>query len=296
MSTEQAPVALGFVGLGSMGSAMVGHLLESGYRPVVYNRSQDAVLALVEKGATRASSIGEAFQTGTVISMLSNEQVVFDLFDEATLEAAPPGAVHVNMATVSAAAATQLAELHAAAGVGYVAAPVLGRPPAAGSGALSVLAAGPSELVDRVRPILDVLGRRVWDFGEDPSVANVVKIGMNYLLIHTLQALSESITLMESRGIDTTMFVELLGDSFFPGIVYTGYGKSIATSTYSPAAFTTELGFKDLNLALDAARASGVSFPSENMLREVFESALAEGQAELDWASIAEVTRRRSTN
>ncbi|MEF2978579.1 NAD(P)-dependent oxidoreductase [Subtercola sp. YIM 133946] len=296
MSSESATTPLGFVGLGSMGAAIAGNLIEHGYAPVVWNRSQGPVEALVEKGATRADSIGAAFETGTVFSMLSNESVIFDLFDEATLAAAPAGAVHVDMATIGASAATRLAAMHAAAGVGYVAAPVLGRPPAAASGALTILAAGDPALVDRVRPVLDVIGRRVWDFGADPSVANVVKIGMNYLLIHAIQAMSESITLMESRGIDTELFVELLGDSFFPGLVYTGYGSAIATRTYSPAAFTTELGFKDLMLALDAAKGSGVSFPSESMLRGVFESALSEGQAELDWASIAEVTRRRQAH
>ena len=283
---------LGFVGLGSMGGAMVGRLLESGYAPAVWNRSSDAVDDLVSRGASRAGSVAEALQTGLVFSMLSNESVVLDLFDEQTLASAPPGAVHVNMATVGASAANRLAAMHAAAGVGYVAAPVLGRPPAAASGALTVLAAGEPELVERARPVLAVLGRRIWDIGTDPSAANVVKIGMNYLIIHALQALSESVTLLETRGIDTGMFVELLGDSLFPGVVYSGYGSAIASGTYTPAGFTTELGFKDLMLALDAARASGVSFPSESSLRTVFETALAEGQGELDWASIAEVTRR----
>ncbi|WP_066039680.1 NAD(P)-dependent oxidoreductase [Herbiconiux solani] len=284
---------IGFVGLGSMGAAMAGHLLETGHDLTVWNRSTDAVDALVAQGATRAGSVAEALETGTVFSMLSNESVVFDVFDEETLASAPEGAVHVNMATIGASAATRLAERHAAAGVGYVAAPVLGRPPVAASGSLSVLAAGDPALVDRVRPVLETIGRRVWDFGADPSTANVVKIGMNYLIIHALQALAESVTLLETRGIDTGMFVELLGDSLFPGPVYTGYGNLIATSTYSPALFTTELGFKDLMLALDAARASGVAMPSESVLRGVFESALAEGQGDLDWASIAEVTRRK---
>ena len=109
---------IGFVGLGSMGAAMAGHLLETGHDLTVWNRSTDAVDALVAQGATRAGSVAEALETGTVFSMLSNESVVFDVFDEATLASAPDGAVHVNMATIGASAATRLAERHAAAGVG----------------------------------------------------------------------------------------------------------------------------------------------------------------------------------
>ncbi len=286
---------IGFVGLGSMGRAMVGHLLANGEEVMVWNRSPGAVDDLVGDGAARASSLADVLATGTVFSMLSNESVVFDLFDDAVLAGAPAGTVHVNMATVGVGAAARLSTRHADAGVGYVAAPVLGRPPAAASGALTVLAAGDAALVERVLPVLDVLGRRVWRIGEDPSAANAVKVGVNYLIIHALQALAESITLLETRGIDTSMFVDLLGDSLFPGVVYSGYGGAIVRKEYSPPGFTTELGFKDLMLALDAAHSSGVSLPSESMLRTVFESALAEGQADLDWASIAEVTRRRVT-
>lgn len=287
---------IGFVGLGSMGAAMVSRLLENGVEVVVWNRSPAPVDALVQKGAVRAQSVQDAVDTGVVFSMLSNESAVFDVFDQQVLAGAPSGTLHVNMATVGASAATRLAGLHRDAGVGYLASPVLGRPVAAGSGALTVLAAGDPADLERARPVLEVLSRRIWEVGEDPSTANVVKIALNFMLIHALQALSESITLIEARGIDTAMFVELLGDSFFPGVVYSTYGSAIAGSTYTPAGFTTELGFKDLMLALDAAKGSGVSFPSESMLRGVFESALDAGQAELDWASIAEVTRRRNAS
>jgi 3-hydroxyisobutyrate dehydrogenase-like beta-hydroxyacid dehydrogenase len=294
-ATENASGPIGFVGLGSMGGAMVANLLGSGHDVVVWNRSSAAVDELVDSGATRARSLDDALATGTVFSMLSNESVVFDLFEPDALGRAPEGTVHVNMATVGASAASRLTNLHRERGMAYVAAPVLGRPPVAAKGELTVLVAGDPADVARVRPVLETIGRRVWDFGSDPSAANAVKIGVNYLIIHALQAMAESITLLEHRDIDTKKFVELLGDSLFPGVVYSGYGSAIATSTYSPPGFTTELGFKDLMLALDAAHSSGVSFPSEASLRSVFEAALSAGQADLDWASIAEVTRRRSS-
>lgn len=294
MPDQTAPTTVGFVGLGSMGSAMVGNLLDNGIDVVVWNRSPGPVERLVERGARAASSLEEVFQVGVVLSMLSNESVVFDLFSEDVLAAAPEGAIHVDMATIGAGAAQRLIQRHRAAGVGYVAAPVLGRPPVAAAGQVTVLAAGDEETMTVVRPLLDIVGRRVWDFGTDPSSANLVKIGVNFLIIHALQAMSESIALLERRGVDTSTFVEVLGDSLFPGPVYSGYGAMIAEERYEPALFTTELGFKDLMLAVDAARAAEVVLPSESVLRGVFEDALSHGQDQLDWASIAEVTRRRS--
>lgn len=288
------PDRIGFVGLGTMGRAMARRLVDAGHEVVVWNRSDAPVDDLVAAGAIRGASPADALATGLVFSMLSNESAVFDVFGADALDAAPAGTLHVNMATVSAAAGQRLEALHADAAVGYLAAPVLGRSTVAEQGALSILAAGDPAALARALPFFDVLGRRTWDFGTEPSDANVVKIGVNFLIIHALQALSESVTLLEHRGIDTDTFVELLGDSLFPGPVYTGYGSAIAAGRYVPAGFTTELGFKDLMLAVEAANESGVVLPSAPVLRGVFESALANGQNELDWSSIAEVTRARS--
>jgi 3-hydroxyisobutyrate dehydrogenase-like beta-hydroxyacid dehydrogenase len=287
---------IGFVGLGTMGGAMARRLVDAGHEVVVWNRSDAPVDELVAAGAIRGESPVDALATGLVFSMLSNESAVFDVFDAEALAAAPTGTLHVNMATVSAAAAHRLGALHADAAVGYLAAPVLGRSTVAEQGALSILAAGDPAALARAQPYFDLLGRRTWHFGTEPNDANVVKIGVNFLIIHALQALSESVTLLEHRGIDTDTFVELLGDSLFPGPVYSGYGSAIAAGRYVPAGFTTELGYKDLMLAVEAASESGVVLPSAPALRSVFESALEKGQNELDWSSIAEVTRARSAD
>ena len=293
MAAEQA--AIGFVGLGTMGEAMAGVLVDAGHRVVVWNRSPDAVARLVQKGAVAAESLANVLDTTLVFSMLAAEQAVTEVFTREVLDAAPEGTLHVNMATVSADAGRQLAQEHADAGVGYVAAPVLGRSTVAAAGALSILVAGEPASVDRAAPYFDLLGRRTWNFGSTPSDANVVKIGMNYLIIHALQAMSESVAILESRGIDTDRFVELASDSLFPGPVYSGYGAEISERRYLPAGFTTELGFKDLRLAIDAADESGAALPTAGVLREVFDEAIADGLAQSDWASIAEVTRTRST-
>ncbi|TIH38648.1 NAD(P)-dependent oxidoreductase [Subtercola vilae] len=290
----ETPQKVAFVGLGTMGEAMAAVLVGAGHDVVVWNRSAPPVERLVEKGATAASSVAEAFATTLVFSILSNEQAVFDVFSEEVLASAPEGSVHVNMATVSADAADRLAAAHAAAGVSYVAAPVLGRSTVAAAGALSILVAGEPSAIERATAFFTDLGRRTWHFGTNPCDANVVKIGMNFMIIHALQSISESVAILESRQIDAGRFVELAADSLFPGPVYSGYGQAMVERRYLPAGFTTELGFKDLRLAIDAAGETGVVLPSADTLREVFEEAIADGQAALDWASIAEVTRKRT--
>lgn len=284
----------GFVGLGSMGSAMVGRLLDEGHDLLVWNRSREPVAELVGRGARAAADVTEVLQTGTVLSILAHDEAFRRTFTPQALATAAPGCVHANMATVSVAGGAEFAQMHAAAGVGYLAAPVLGRPPLAAAGQLSVVAGGPIEVLNQVREPLTLLSKRIWHLGNTSAAANTAKIAINYLIIHALQAMAESVTLAERSGVDPSQFVELMVNTMFPGPVYSGYGAMIAESRYRPAGFTTALGMKDLKLARQAADAADVVLPSASLLAALFEDAISTGGNDLDWASIAEVTRHRS--
>jgi 3-hydroxyisobutyrate dehydrogenase-like beta-hydroxyacid dehydrogenase len=296
MTTDEKapPMRVGFLGLGRMGRAMAGRLLDAGIEVVVWNRSPGPVAEMVELGAIPAADPGEALATGHVFSMLANEAVVREVFSAEALAAAPTGLVHVNHATISPRAAKALEELHRAHGHVYVAAPVVGRPDVADRAHLTRGPGGDSAAIERSTAALDAIGKRVWDHGSDAANANVAKVAINYLIIHALQALSESVTLVERHGLDAATFIDAINDSIFPGAVYDGYGHGIVARRYQPAGFTTTLGLKDLLLAIGTAEASGVALPTGDVLREVFEAAMEEGHADDDWSSIAEVTRERS--
>ena len=193
---------VGFIGLGHMGSAIARSLLEAGYEVTVWSRSPGHVDELVADGAVRADTPAEAIATGHLFSMLANESVVREVLPPALLRRAPSGFVHVNHATISAAAADEFAAEAVVDGYGYVAAPGIGRPDAAAAGALTILAAGPADAVAASLPMLEVMGRRVWPCGSVASAANLTKISVNYLIVHALQALAESITLLERNGLD----------------------------------------------------------------------------------------------
>jgi 3-hydroxyisobutyrate dehydrogenase-like beta-hydroxyacid dehydrogenase len=142
--------------------------------------------------------------------------------------------------------------------------------------------------------MLEAIGRRVWDFGPSPASALAVKVSANYLIIHALQALAESVTMLERQGLDTGQFVEVINDSAFPGPVYGGYGQAIAAGKYTPPGFTARLGLKDLRLALGLAEDLQVDLPTGAVLQAIFEEAVENVGEDLDWACIAEVTRRRA--
>lgn len=282
---------LSFIGTGTMGAAMARRLCEAGHDVGVWNRSAATADAVVAHGATRLT-LDVALRRPTVFSMLSNDAAVEAVFTEEALTQAPDGMIHVAMESLSLKAADRAAERHAAAGVIYLAAPVIGRPPVAAAGRLNILVAGAREALDQVSPVLDVLGSKTWYFGDQPRNANLVKICVNYNLIHTLQALAESVTMAERGGIDPAQFVEVLTSTLYPGPAYTGYGSSIATREYQPVGFSVALGLKDLSLAEQAAADNHTALPTSGVLREMFERTLADpALAGLDWAAIAETVR-----
>lgn len=285
---------VGFIGLGSMGSAMASNLVSAGHTVTVWNRSEAAAGPLVSLGAKPASTPERAVLGEAVCSMLANDQAVRAVFlDGGLLDAMDPGTVHVNHATISVALAQELAEAHAARGIDYVAAPVFGRPDVAAAGKLNIVAAGATASIDKVRPLLDAMGAKVWPMGDDPVRANVVKIAGNFMLAAAIESMAEASTLTRAYGVAAGDFLEVMTSTLFAAPAYQGYGKLIAEQRFSPAGFAMPLGLKDVGLALGAGEAKRVPLPFAGVLRDGFLEALAGGGEELDWSALALVSERK---
>ncbi|WP_073929103.1 NAD(P)-dependent oxidoreductase [Streptomyces sp. CB03911] len=287
-------MTVGFVGLGAMGRGMAASLLAAGHPVRVWNRSPGPVEELVAKGATAAAGLAEVYDSEAVVSMLPDDRTVEALLLDGALLAGARAGVHVNMATVSVALAERATALHAEHGIGYVAAPVLGRPGVAAAGELNVLAAGEAAQLERVGPLLAAMGRRTWHFGDRPVQANTAKISANFLLACAIESMAEACSLAEANGVRPTDLVEMLTGTLFPGPVYSGYGSMVAERRYEPAGFRLPLGLKDVGLALSAGEARNVPLPFGSVLRDAFLDALAHGDGEKDWAAVAAVARRRA--
>lgn len=285
---------VGFVGLGAMGAAMVRNLLAKGVSVTVWNRSRAIVDELAAEGATPAGAIDEAFGADIVLSMLAHDAALREvLVDSGVLARARKGLVHVNHATISTELAAELSTLHAERGLGYVAAPVFGRPPVALAGGLNVLAAGAPDAIAKAQPVLDLLAAKVWPLGEDPVRANALKLAGNFMIISAIEAMGEAAALGEAYGVAAPDLLDMLTSTLFAAPIYKIYGGMIAERRYSPPGFAAELGLKDVRLVLDAAEAKGLSMPQADLAEASLEMLLAGDERDLDLAAMAEIARGR---
>lgn len=277
---------IGFIGLGNMGLAMARNLVGAGHRLRAWNRTPTPPDAL--PGATLVETPAEAFAAEVVFTMLADDAAIRAvLLDSGVLATAAPGTVHVVSATISPTLATELEALHAAAGLGYLSAPVFGRPDAAATAQLSILAAGDPVTLAKVRPLFDVIGRRTFVLGERPAQANIAKLAGNMMIAMAIESMAEAVALTEAHGIDRATFLDLLLQTLFGCRVYETYGHKIASGDYS-AGFRMSLGLKDLRLATEAADHVDAPLVMLNAVRARMTAAVEAGLGDRDWSGIAD--------
>jgi 3-hydroxyisobutyrate dehydrogenase-like beta-hydroxyacid dehydrogenase len=285
---------VGFIGLGAMGRAMAATLLKAGHRVRIWNRSSAPVEELARQGAEPVKEAGLAFG-GVVISMLADDESMREIIlGRRLVEAAPPGTVHVNMATISVRFAELLTTEHRRHGVQYVSAPVFGRPDMAAAGQLNIVAAGDDAAIDRAQPVLDAIGQRTWRVGAEPHQANAVKLAGNFMIAAAIETMGEAAAMVERYGVPAAELLNLLTNTLFAAPVYKSYGGLIVDRKYEPAGFRLALGLKDLRLVLEAAEGARAPMPFASVLRDHLLEAVARGDGERDWAALAEVARRHA--
>ncbi|WDL97579.1 NAD(P)-dependent oxidoreductase [Alicyclobacillus sp. ALC3] len=283
---------IGFIGLGNMGQPMAMHLVKGGYQIKVYNRTADKAKDLVSAGAELASSPADAVTPGGVaITMVANDKVLEEMVlgENGFGEKLGQGGVHLSMSTVSPETARKLATYHAERGSHYVAAPVFGRPEAAAAHKLFILSAGSKEAKERVRPLQEAIGQRIFDVSEEPGNANIVKLGGNFLIMAAMEAMAEAFNLAEKNGIDRALAAEVYANTLFNCTVYHGYGEMIANKTFEPAGFSVTLGLKDCNLVLKEANETNNPMPLASLLHDRFLASVARGRAKQDWSAVSRI-------
>jgi 3-hydroxyisobutyrate dehydrogenase-like beta-hydroxyacid dehydrogenase len=275
------------LGMGKMGQALTGRLLEQSWNVVVWNRSPKDLSDLEARGAAALSSLHDLWDHASiVITFLANDDALASVCfeDGGVLQSGASDRVLIDMSTVSPKISSEISARAEAVGVDYLRSPVSGNPAVLSAGNLTLIVSGPRDTFERVKGLLDSIGPTVLYVG-DAEHSRTLKLAINAGLAVTAQIMAELIVFGENNGIDRSILLHALGESVMgsPFVRYKTPG--LVAHDYS-ATFTTNLLIKDLELALDVARGAELSLPVIELVTSLTRVASTTGYGEIDFAAL----------
>jgi 3-hydroxyisobutyrate dehydrogenase-like beta-hydroxyacid dehydrogenase len=286
---------IGFVGLGSMGGPIAGRLLQ-GHQVYGTNRTQSKAAGLIERGLIwRGTPREVAAAAPVVFSMVTDDAALAAITSgpDGILAGLSAGAVYVDMSTVSPRASRELAGRVRSLGASMIDAPVSGSVPSAEDGTLAIMAGGPDAAFLTVAPLLHQLGRSVTHVGGNGQ-GLLLKLAINISLAAQMLAFSEGVLLAQRGGIDPQLAVQAMTGSAIGSPMLTTRAP-LVLDLPEQAWFDVELMHKDIRLALEAARESGVPLPSASVADSMLSTAAERGYGHRDIASFFEVLGQMGT-
>jgi 2-hydroxy-3-oxopropionate reductase len=286
-------LTVGFIGLGLMGKPMAKNLLKAGFPLVVHSRSQGPVNELLALGAKAAMSPADvARQCEVIITMLPDSPDVQRVLagPQGVFEATPSGAVLIEMSTISPMVARELATQAAARGAIMLDAPVSGGEIGAIEGTLVIMVGGDVAALERVRPILAGMGKRIVHIG-DSGAGQICKVCNQLAIGAALAAVGEAFALARKAGVDPAKVREALLGGFAASRVLEVHGQRVLDRNYKPG-FKARMYQKDMRIVLDTARAYDVPMPVSAVVQQLVNALIAAGHREDDYSMLASVILR----
>jgi len=266
---------IGWIGTGIMGAPMARRLIGGGHRVRVFNRTPERARVMVADGATVAADAAACAAGAEVVFIM-----VPDTPDvEATVAKIEPGLkagqMVVDMSTVAPAAERAIAARLKAKGVDYLDAPVSGGDVGAREGTLAIMVGGEAAAFERVRPLFELMGKRITHMGE-PGAGQMTKLANQIAVALALEAAAEAIKLATAGGLDAARVVEAIGGGAAGSWQLANLGPKIIAGDYRPG-FFVKLIRKDLRLVAEAARDAGLALPGLALMTSMFNTAAALG-------------------
>jgi len=277
---------LGFIGLGIMGAPMATHLINAGHQVFINTRSK-VPADLASSKAVKCATPSEVAKNADIIFMMvpDTPDVEKVLFGENGVAAGlTKGKVVVDMSSISPIATKEFAKKINALGCDYLDAPVSGGEVGAKNATLSIMVGGDEAVFNKVKPVLDLMGKNINlvggnGDGQTAKVANQIIVALN------IEAVAEALLFASKAGADPAKVRQALMGGFAGSKILEVHGERMVKRTFDPG-FRIELHQKDLNLALNSAKALGVSLPNTATAQELFNSCSAHGGKSWDHSAM----------
>jgi 3-hydroxyisobutyrate dehydrogenase len=284
------------LGTGRMGAPIARNLLAAEFPVSVWNRTAARAEPLTEDGARLAATPAEAVKDAEVVlTMLADGNAIEGAMSgpDGALTALRPGSVWIQMATIGIDWTERLAKLAAEHDVELVDAPVSGSDGPAREAQLVVLASGPQELRVITEPVFDALGRKTLWLGP-AGQGTRLKLLLNNWLATQVEAVAETIVLAEALGVHPHVFIDTIADSPLGSPYAVAKGRAMIDGEFAPG-FALRMAFKDVDLALEAARELGTELPVTFALEPRWQQAIADGHADEDVAVVVSAAKPEAT-
>jgi len=271
-----------FLGLGIMGQAMATNLVRAGHEVTVWNRTPGKAV----EGARVAASPAEAAQGVEVVWMAVSDTAAVEsvLFGADGVEQSlTEGMIVVDSSTISPSATRKFAERVARKGAQYVDSPMTGSKVAAESGTLLFIVGGEEQTIERLKPLYAAMGKKIFRMGE-VGKGQSAKLVMNLQIALIYEGFAEALTLAAKLGVDAEKLIPLVNASMVKSGVVEYKAPFVLGRDFS-ANFPLRLMRKDIRLALEAAKEARVKLPGLETVEEIYEMAIEDGHADLDYAA-----------
>ena len=283
--------AVGFIGLGIMGSRQAANLVRAGFDVTVFNRTRERADAWVaEHGGQVAATPREvAERCETVITMVVDGPQVEAMLlgEDGAAGGAKPGTLFVDMSTIGPADTRRIAGELVEQGHRFVDAPVTGSAPKAEDGTLTIMAGGSEEDVERARPLFEAMGELIVHVGE-LGMGQQAKVISNAVAATNCAVLAQGLVLGRRTGVDVEALMKVMGAGAAASQMLNLKGKPMLEHDFTPL-FKLDHMLKDIVLCLQEAREAGVGFPSAALAGELYAAGAGRGLGEQEFAAVLEV-------
>ena len=284
---------IGFIGLGIMGAPMAGHLIDAGYPVVTSGHRKPPPAELVSKGLKTLSGHDAVARAADIIILMvpDTPQVAEVLFGErGVADGLSAGKLVIDMSSISPIETSAFAGRINTLGCDYLDAPVSGGEVGAKAASLTIMVGGEEKPFERARPIFEKLGKNITLVGAN-GVGQTTKVANQIVVALTIEAVAEALVFASKAGADPAKVRQALMGGLAASRILEVHGERMIKRTFAPG-FRIELHAKDLNLALEGAKALGVALPNTATTQQLFNSCAANGGAKEDHSALVRALER----
>ncbi|MCC9644708.1 NAD(P)-dependent oxidoreductase [Rhodopirellula sp. JC740] len=279
MSDTQSLPRIGWIGTGVMGSSMCGHLLKGGHAVAVTTRTKEKASDLLAAGATWCATPKEVAEQSDVIFTIVGyprdvRQVILDP-ETGVLAGAKAGCVVVDMTTSEPSLAVEIAEHATQKQVASLDAPVSGGDTGARNGALSIMVGGDADALQRIRPMLETMGKTIVHQG-GPGAGQHTKMVNQILIATNMIGVCEALIYGHRAGLDLPTVLQSVGSGAAGSWSLSNLGPRIIDNDFDPG-FYVEHFIKDMGIALAESRRMKLSMPGLALAEQLYQAVAAQG-------------------